>query len=165
MKKAYTKILIISIVSAIIIALICSLSMNSYLTTVSQQKRIESENTMTYGMEGLVEIGTAMLTAFAEGFVAVSLLFGIYAILIIEIILQTISRSVQIGQESKTKDKASKAITIIAISLKGLLCLALVFAMLIVNKVILSILLLLVAVVISIISIIETTKLLKTKPE
>jgi len=169
MKKTYTNILSTAIVSAIIIALLCYLSMEFYNFKWNATDQIidsvanmsESPGSGELALIGIpLAIFVDLSTVIALGFILILLP---WSILIIEILLQGISCLVQIGKEKKAKDITSKILTITAICLKSLLCLILILGILLLYKSILSIILLIVALTIGIISIVKTINLLKHK--
>lgn len=153
MKKVYTRLLLISIICAIISLLLCFISIKTEnfdfsLTesVVDEVNEMESDNPGG-GWYFLFAGGSAMMLDFAIGFFAIFFVFFVPAILYFIIVLsQIISRIVQIGENKKWKNITSKVFTYISVIFQVILCIILLicissnFAL---NKILLSVVLIL----------------------
>ena len=136
MKKILTKLLITSILCAIISTALCFFSIpssNSKPSRTNQKlNEILSEDDIddVEGYSYILETSGSILADVAEGLVYAFILLIPSAILFIIIISQVISRLVQIGVEKKWKNTLSKVFTYISVVLQGTLCIILVLYML-----------------------------------
>ena len=136
MKKILTKLLITSILCAIISSALCFFSIpssNSKTSRTNQKlNEILSEDDIddVEGYSYILEISGSILADVAEGLVYAFILLIPSAILFIIIISQVISRLVQIGDEKNWKNTLSKVFTYISVVLQGILCITLVLYML-----------------------------------
>lgn len=137
MKKTFTKLLIISIICAIISFTLCLFSVKSnsfnFSTTnqvVDEVKEAGSDNPGA-GWYLLLAGGTAAMADIAIGFAMIFLVLLIPGfMLFIIVISQGISRLVQIGEEKNWKNTTSKVFTYISIVLQILLVFVYIFNLL-----------------------------------
>lgn len=137
MKKIYNKLLIISIICAIISFILCFFSAISndfeFTTTkgvVNEVNEMGSDNPGA-GWYLLIGGGTAAMVDIAAGIANLIIIILIPSFMLFLIMIsQCIARLVQIGQQKKWKDITSKIITYISIVLQIILCLLLIFNLL-----------------------------------
>ena len=147
MKRNFTKLLIVSIICAIITIIFCFISLkymdiNPFTTTkgvIEEVIQMESDNPGG-GWYLIFAGGTALLTDF--GIMLVYLIFVIAIpafILFLVIVLQGAARLFQIGSEQKWKNITSKVLTYISMTFLILLCLELLSMIFALNNILLAI--------------------------
>lgn len=137
MKKTFTKLLIISIICAIISFVLCMFSVKSnsfnFSTTnqvVDEVKEAGSDNPGA-GWYLLLAGGTAAMADIAIGFATIFLIILIPGFMLFFIVIsQGISRLVQIGEDKKWKNTTSKVFTYISIILQIFLSFVYIFNLL-----------------------------------
>ena len=137
MKKIYNKLLIISIICAIISFALCFFStINSGFDFTTTKGVVNDVNEMGSDNPGagwylLIAGGTAAMAEFAAGIAKLIIVILIPSLMLFIIMIsQCIARLVQIGEEKKWKDITSKVITYISIVLQILVCFVLIFNLL-----------------------------------
>ena len=137
MKKIFSKLLILAIVSVILLILIYFFSINFNNIVVSAEDIVEGigdidNESVTAGYEALGRIigGGLSVLAVATIMIYVCIIFGTMFCAII--ILQIVARLVQIGNEKKWKNITSEVCTYMSIVIYIILCL-LFLAFLIIN--------------------------------
>ena len=128
MKKIFTKLLIITIVSVILsmIFLFFSISVTDIMELsdeITEGINDIDKESITVGYESIARVLGGGLTALAGIAVIVYVLSRVFSIFLIMLILQIIARIVQIGSQNKWKDTVSKWCSYISIILYVIVCL------------------------------------------
>lgn len=128
MKKIFTKLLIIAIVSAILSMIIFLFAINGTDIMKPSNGIIEGINdidkgSITVGYEGIARVLGGGLLALAAVAVIVYVLSRVFYIFLLILILQIVARIVQIGSEDKWKNTVSKWCSYISIALYVVVCL------------------------------------------
>jgi hypothetical protein len=148
MKKQYTKILIISIVCAILsFTLLYFTPTKSNTTYYDLNSNIDNDGEIS-DPEGYAILITTFgklavnsIKFIGDIFSLIMLVFPILATLSLIALLQIIARLVQIGKEKKWKNVTSKVLTIISIVFQAWLCLVLIFDLVVlinINKILMA---------------------------
>jgi len=128
MKKIFTKLLVIAIVSVILSMVFCLLSINGADIMSPSDEIIEGINdidkeSITVGYEAIARVLGGGLAALAGVAVIVYVLSGVFFTFLLILILQIVARIVQIGTEDKWKNTVSKWCSYISIALYVVVCL------------------------------------------